>query len=77
MSSPKTTNPKGAMHKAKGTRPATRQRTGQLSVPQQILGMSFGGKSVFRTLSQAFESRSGSVWPGCRGMPDGEALDLR
>ncbi len=37
MSSPKTTTPKGAMRKAKGTRPATRQRTGQLSVPQQIL----------------------------------------
>ena len=37
MSSPKTTIPKGEMHKAKGTRPATRQPTGQLSVPQQIL----------------------------------------
>ena len=37
MSSPKTTTPKGAMRKAKATRPATRQRTGPLSVPQQIL----------------------------------------
>ena len=35
MSSPKTTIPKEAMGKANG--PATRQRTGQLSVPQQIL----------------------------------------
>jgi DNA-binding transcriptional regulator YiaG len=37
MSSPKTTTPKGALRKAIATRPATRQRTGQLSVPQQIL----------------------------------------
>ena len=37
MSSPKTTISKEAMHKPNGTRPATRQRTGQLSVPQQIL----------------------------------------
>jgi DNA-binding transcriptional regulator YiaG len=37
MSSPKTTTPKGAMRKVKGTRPATRQRAGQLSVPQQVL----------------------------------------
>ena len=37
MSGPKTTTPKGAVRKAKGTRSATRQRTGQLSVPRQIL----------------------------------------
>jgi putative transcriptional regulator len=37
MSSAKTTTLKGGTRKAKGTRPATRQRTGQLSVPQQIL----------------------------------------
>jgi DNA-binding transcriptional regulator YiaG len=37
MSSPKTTTPNGAMRKAKGTRPATRQRTEQPSVPEQIL----------------------------------------
>ncbi len=37
MSSPKTTTPNGAMRKATRTRPATRQRTGPLSVPQQIL----------------------------------------
>ena len=37
MSSAKTTTLKGGMRKAKGTRPATRQRTGQLSVPQQVL----------------------------------------
>ena len=37
MSSPKTTTPNGAVRTAKGTRPAIRQRTGQLSVPQQIL----------------------------------------
>jgi len=37
MSSAKTTTPKGGMRKTKGTRPAIRQRTGQLSVPQQIL----------------------------------------
>ena len=37
MSSAKATTPKGGMRKAKGTRPATRQRTGQLPVPQQIL----------------------------------------
>jgi len=37
VSSPKTTTSKGAMRKAKGTRPATGRRTGPLSVPQQIL----------------------------------------
>ena len=37
MSSPKTTIPMGEVRKAKGTRPATRQQTGPLSVPQQIL----------------------------------------
>jgi DNA-binding transcriptional regulator YiaG len=37
MSSPKTTIPDGSTRKGKGTRPATRQRTGPPSVPQQIL----------------------------------------
>jgi DNA-binding transcriptional regulator YiaG len=37
MSSRKTTIPAGGMRKANGTRPETRQRTGQPSVPQQIL----------------------------------------
>ena len=32
MSSPKTTTPNGAMRKAKGAQPATRQR----SIPQQL-----------------------------------------
>jgi putative transcriptional regulator len=36
MTIPKTTTPKGAMRK-KRTRPASRQRTEELSVPQQIL----------------------------------------
>ena len=37
MSSTKTTIPSRRVRKAKGTRPATRQRTGQVAVPQQIL----------------------------------------
>ena len=37
MSSPKTTIPNGAVHKAKGARPASRQRTEQPSVPEQVL----------------------------------------
>ena len=37
MSSTKTTNPKEGRRRAKGTRPANRQRTGKLSVPQQVL----------------------------------------
>jgi DNA-binding transcriptional regulator YiaG len=37
MSSPKPTTPNGATRKPKLTRPATRERTGQLPVPQQIL----------------------------------------
>ena len=37
MRSAKTTTRSGGIRKAKATRPATRQRTGQLSVPQQIL----------------------------------------
>jgi len=37
MSSAKTTNPKEGRRKVKGTRPANRQRTGKLSVPQQVL----------------------------------------
>jgi hypothetical protein len=37
MSSPKTTTPNGAMRKAKGTQPATRQRTGESSAREQLL----------------------------------------
>jgi putative transcriptional regulator len=37
MSIPKTTLPNGGVRKVKGTRRATPQPTGQLSVPQQIL----------------------------------------
>jgi DNA-binding transcriptional regulator YiaG len=37
MSSPKAAIPGGGMRKVKGTRPVTRQRTLQLSVPQSIL----------------------------------------
>jgi DNA-binding transcriptional regulator YiaG len=56
MSSPKTTIPKGAMRKSKGTRPASRQRNGQLSVPQQILE-GLREMSEFATSGEAPEKR--------------------